>query len=246
MKFTIPAALAALLMMGTAVSPATAQSHDASEELGASPQASADTSDTSLSSQSLRTGDVSTFDILGFKLGMAPREITRVARKTGMVRKYRKPALTGTFEALATQEANRTLSRRLPVPAGQAIVQEVGVTPDGSHMEMVFHVTRDGSRASSYTYSTSPNGQTRDQLRQAIIAKYGKPDWDMGYQMFWCGGVPECRNVPKSNDRMKVYMSDQVVTFNLRRGDSYHTSIEQTIKDRAKAIAAGAGAPAAF
>lgn len=245
MKFKILTALAALTLTSTA-SPTVAQTNDMREDLGVSSEASADTSDTSLSSQTLRTGDVSTFDILGFKLGMAPREITRVARQVNMVRKYRRPSLINSFEALATQEANRTLSQPLPVPAGQVIVQEIGVTPDGSHMEINFYATPEGSRASSYKYSTKPNGQTRDQLRQAIIAKYGKPDWDMGYQMFWCGGVPECRNVPKGNDRMKVYMSDDAIVFELRRADNYDAKIKKALTDRAKAIAVAASKPMAF
>lgn len=246
MKLRMLTTITALFIAGATASPALAQNRDTREPMGVSSEASADTSDTALANQSLRANDVSTFDVLGFKLGMAPREITRVARQVNMVRKYRRPALTNTFEALATMEANRTLSQPLPVPAGQVIIHEVGITPDGSHMEINFYATPDGSRASYYKYSTKPNGQTRDQLKQTIIAKYGKPDWDMGDQMFWCGGVPECRNVPEGNDRMKVYMSDDVVTFTLRRADNYGKKMEQALKDRAKAIAAGASKPMAF
>ena len=244
MKFKMLLAIAAALSMGA--SPAISQSKVPGRVFAASPAAAADTTDSNLAEKPLQKGNVETFDVLGLKLGMSPRETSRIAQEKMIKGFYDKPSLMDTFEAKAVKKANSTLTTRLPVPTGQTILSDRGVTSDGGGIEVIFMQTREGPKLYNISYNTLTQGQTRDQLREAVIAKYGKPDWDMGYQMFWCGGKPRCSGVGDDADRFKVYMDERSIYFSLYRGDNYNRNAAKAIDDRAAELSGKASKPVAF
>jgi hypothetical protein len=203
-----------------------------------------DASDSALSTSSLRRNDVMSYDLLGFKLGMTPREVGRVGDKK-RIRRVMGPSVTGDFDLEATRIANRSLSRRVSDRSKRQLAIAYGQLPDGGRVQLDFALEQTGPKLSLMTYNTKPQGQSREQIRAALIAKYGQPDWDMGYQMFWCNGIPKCSG-GYDQPRFQVFMDDTQVMFTLNRGSAYTKRVDAALNARAAEIAGRNGKPLAF
>lgn len=136
--------------------------------------------DTDLASRPLIKGDLRTFDISGFKLGMSAAEAQRVAAAAHLVtsdgsrRLPFDPELHGTRQTSFKLNVTRAAAVRLnlPRPAGPSVVSEVvlyGAGDDRYHLH--FLPMEDGPRLADVMLISSPKGNTPQSYMDAVTAE---------------------------------------------------------------------------
>lgn len=202
-----------------------------------------DPSDTALEGVALAPRQISTFDLLGFKLGMSPREVGRVARKR-KVYQSRDPQLQGSFEVQATALANERLSRSVFARSKSNPKFVYGITKDRGQVNFEFAPEASGPKLELITYTALLNGQTKSQVQAALTAKYGVPEVSALGKLFWCQGMRNCQSA--SGDTFSVFFGETTVDMALSRSNQYHDQIRASLNARASQIAAQKGKPVAF
>lgn len=148
---------------------------------------SSDTFDTNLANQPPLPGDVTSFDIRGFKLGMSPREVRRVARKERF-RATVAPTTSIGWDARVIEEANKGLSKKLRADPKSIWVGQIGADSLQNSIELRSTLTRAGSVVIKIEYRFRSESQTSEEIQAAAIKKYGQP----------------CRN-PNDVDKSSLY-----------------------------------------
>ncbi|QAY80244.1 hypothetical protein [Sphingosinicella sp. BN140058] len=230
----------AIALAAIATTPATAA--QSSDVIPAS-LLEADPSDTTLEQSALARGDITSFDILGYRLGMAPREVLRVSKKRGVF-SYGAPITTGSFEVEATRIANRSLNRTVNRSSKVQLAGTMGQMENGSTFVFTFGLEPTGPKLSSLKYSTNRNGQTKDAIMASLVAKYGPYTYDRDYAVFWC--KPTKHDCDYGSAHMTAQIDDQKLTISITRPKSYTTELQQQLEKRAAAIAAQQGGKVAF
>lgn len=202
-----------------------------------------DPSDTALERVALAPRQIATFDLLGFKLGMSPREVGRVASKR-KVYQSRDPQLQGSFEVQATALANQSLSRPVSARSRSRPQFVYGITKDRGQVTFEFAPEASGPKLELISYTAPLNGQTKAQLQTALAAKYGAPEVSSFGKLYWCQGMRNCQSAP--GDKLSVFIGETTVDMALSRSVQYHDQVQAALKARASQIAAQKGKPVAF
>lgn len=169
-------------------------------------ETSDDVYETSLASEPIVPNDVRSFDVRGFKLGMSPREIRRVARREGIKAKSL-PITSLDWNATVTENANQSLGVRSPIRRTQIWREQSGGDRFGNSIFLKASLRREGgSELTTIDYSFKAEGQTRDEIRSALIKKYGKPCTNTDTSMAWgvCSKEPFDRGVDRNSPFMTM------------------------------------------
>ncbi len=197
---------------------------------------SEDQSDTQLTTTTLAKGRVQSFDILGFRLGMSPREVARVAGKRGVHRGVVGPSFSGSFELEATGIANVQLNKPIIKRSRSYLETAFGESDRGEQFIFTFTLEPGGPKLSRLNYEARLNGQTPEQVHSALIAKYG-PLTD-SYR--WCSdgcGMLGARTAPF----MTMNIFNSKLTLTLDAGQRYSDNARRVLEARAQQIAAKRG-----
>ncbi len=223
----------------TAASPAPTTESATADEAAMVPAIALteDSSDSRLEATGLTNGRVRSFDVLGFKLGMSPREVSRIASRRGIHRGAAAAQLSGSFDLEATSLANVQLNKAVIRHSPTYLATAFGTSNRGESFIFSFTLEPTGPKLSRLVMEAKLNGQTPEQVRSALFAKYGKPgeDWR------WCDG--SCSNVlgPPSSAHLDYNIFGSTLTLTLDAGKAYATGAQKALEARAQQIAAKHG-----
>jgi hypothetical protein len=203
-----------------------------------------DPSDSALENAALVRRQVATFDVLGFRLGMTPREFSRVAKKRKIYR-AQTPSFSGSLEVEAARLANEKLNRPVTKRSKFNLVRAYGVTKDKGQINVDFALEQTGPKLSKLWYSLKTNGQTKAQIEASLIAKYGPFDRAQNDALYWCASMKGCQFV-ENEDRLRVWIGDSDMSIELYRSSGYENRTKAALVARSNQIAAQAGKPVAF
>ena len=212
--------------------------------------------DTELASRPLVKGDVRTFDVAKFKLGMAAREVARIAAAAGMRTNSGNhgmvpfdPALHGIqVPSFQTRVATAAARQHRAPPRPAKVVGEVTlVAANGDKAVVHFFTTEDGPRVSAVTFITSFFGATPKVYLDALTAKYGRPkESSISGELLsarWCAaGDPQC------GDRasLKMVSGQTEVDISLDAGFLALQDLERRIETAAASTAAATATKPTF
>ena len=213
--------------------------------------------DTDLASRGLVKGDVRTFDVAKFKLGMSAREVARIAAAAGMRTNSGNhgmvpfdPVLHGVQVAsYQTRVATAAAARQhRPPPRPAKVVGEVTLAAaNGDKAVVHFFTTEDGPRVSAVTFITSFFGATPKGYLEALTAKYGRPKESSISGEFlsarWCAaGDPQCGDRPS----LQMVSGRIEVDITLDAGNLALQELERRIETAAASIAAATATKPTF
>lgn len=162
------------IAMATAA--ATAQADDTAEATEMVPASVVvdDPSDTGLERAAILPRRVETFDVRGFKLGMSPREVGRIAKRERFRRRWNSVfQTTGTFELEAARLANQKLNRPVERSSKSQLSKVQAFDPAGNEVNVEFTLEPAGPRLSRLTYNAKLDGSTPVQAGSALVKRYG-------------------------------------------------------------------------
>jgi hypothetical protein len=204
-----------------------------------------DPSDSALEQTAIQPRRVQTFDIMGYKLGMSPREVIRISRKVKSYRRWNSIFLTtGTFELEASRRANYQLNRPVAKSSKVQISKTQGFLPDGSSMLLTFTLEPSGPKLSEIAYTTKLNGMSEEQFISAATAKYGPYDGKV-LLYAWRNGVRDMLRQGKE-PYLFVSVDGGTVNMTLHQSSDYLNAAEAKLKARAQEIAAKEGSGVRF
>lgn len=203
-----------------------------------------DPSDSALERVAVVPRRVATFDVLGFRLGMTPREFSRVSRRQKVYRAA-DPSFAGSFEVEAARLTNEKLNRPVMKRSKSNLVRAVGNARGKGQLSFDFTLEPTGPKLSKLYYALKTNGQTKAQIESALAAKYGPFDRAQDGALYWCASMKGCQFVEKE-DRLRVWIGDNSMSMQLYRSFDYLDRAKATLVARANQIAAQAGKPVAF
>mgnify|MGYP001342445374 CR=1 FL=1 len=205
--------------------------------------------ETSLSEMPIQKTNPETFDILGLKLGMSPREVIKISKKNKIFRRG-SPSTTGTFELEATRIANRSLSKPISTTSKVIISGASGLTQNGGEISLRFYNMPSGPILGEIKYKAKLNGQTWEGFKQSLASKYGNPTVSTkGYMenefLAWCSSSAACRPnsityTPKG-PQLTVIDFGESIEFRLESGRQLYEAEQAALKARAAEIAAQRG-----
>lgn len=206
--------------------------------------------DPGLTSRPLVKGDLRTFDVTGFKLGMSPADVQRVAAAAHLLASDGHQRLPFDPERLGTRGADfklnvaRAAAFRLgqPRPSGPTVVTEVLLYgPTGERYEINFLPMESGPQLSTVLLIGSSKGNTPKSFFDAVVAKYGKPPTaELRADRFfasWCSrGFAICDDGPW----FMVRTDDHEEQVKLTVGDRARIDLDRRIEAAGAAAAASA------
>ena len=212
--------------------------------------------DPGLASRPLVKGDLRTFDISGFRLGMSPVEVQQVAAAGHLMASDGSrmvpfdPDRSGTRAADFKLNVARAVALRLgrPRPNGPTVVSGVLLYGQGGDKYYVdFLPMEAGPQLSSVMLIGSSKGNTPKSFLDAVVAKYGKPPQvQIGNDdMFakWCSrGFPNCDDGPW----FMVKTDDHEEQVKLTGGDRALIDLNHRIDAAGAAAAASAATKPKF
>jgi len=237
----------------TTASTTAPQDADAGDEAGDLVSFSAlasDPSDSQLELAAIRPGDPMSFDVLGLKLGMSPREVRRVSKKKKIKRGVGYPDQSGDFELEATKKANSTLSKKVSDSSKWQWRGGYAKPANGAYMHISTILTPRGPKVSDVIYTPSMEGQTQEEFLAALKQKYGQPTRSAGTGMWryalWC--TPGAKKCEEYSDKpvLHVAYSDRDVKMKLFMGMDAEKAAEAAIEQRAVQIRSNTGRKVAF
>lgn len=206
-----------------------------------------DPSDTALERAPMVQRRVGSFDVRGFRLGMSPREVGRIADREGFVRHSNDSLLTtGSFEVEATRIANARLNRPLERTSSLQLKVAQGSDAVGNRLSCEFTLEPDGPRLSHLEYTTRLDGSTRQQAVDALVRKYGpitRTRMSAPDDVSWSNASGPLDN---SSPRMTAVIRDDRMTLFLTRSLDYTQAAQKRLEERAAQIAAARGGGVKF
>ena len=209
-----------------------------------------DPNDTNLEQAAIRSGDPMSFDVLGIKLGMSPRELGRVAKKMKIKHGNAYPITSGDLEFEATRIANSTLSKKVSDSSKILWRSNHAEPSNGAYMHIETNLTPLGPQISNVQYNPRLEGQTQDEFLAALKQKYGQPTsakstggWRSA---IWCTrGAARC-SFASDKPVLAVFYSDSFAEMTLSMGSDAKNAAEAALKRRASEIRAGTGRKVSF
>ena len=205
---------------------------------------SEDPSDSRLEGTPLIASKVETFDVLGFKLGMSPREVARIAARNEIYSGPGGAQLTGSFDMEAAEIANRELVRPTETRSKTYVATAFGESRRGE--SFIFHFTLEstGPKLSRLNMEAKLNGQTAEQIRAAFISKYGPitPTNNPYRFLIWGDScmAPNCKAV------LEASVFGSKISIKLDRGTAYENQMRAALEARSKEVAAKHGTGVRF
>ncbi len=213
--------------------------------------------DTELASRGLIKGDIRTFDVAKFKLGMSAREVARIATTVGMRTNSGNHGMVpfdptqhgiqvASFQTRVAAAA--AVRQHRPPPRPVKVVGEVTLIGTNDDRAVVhFFTTEDGPRVSAVTFITSFFGATPKSYLEALTAKYGRPkESSISGELLsasWCAaGDPQCNDRPS----LKMNSSQIHVNIMLDAGFLALQDLERRIDAAAAATAAATATKPTF
>ena len=195
-------------------------------------------------------GDLRTFDVSGFKLGMSPADVQRVASAAHLLASDGHRRLPFDSDRHGTRGADfklnvaRAAALRLgqPRPSGPTVVSEVLLYgPTGEKYYVDFLPMESGPQLSTVLLIASSKGNTPKSFLDAVVAKYGKPPQaQVGVDRFfakWCSrGFATCDDGPW----FMVGADDHEEQVKLTVGDRARIDLDRRVEAAGAAAAASA------
>lgn len=204
-----------------------------------------DATDSRLENGTIALRKVETFDVLGFRLGMTPREVARVAGRQHFRRGPNDVVdTTGSFEVEATALANQQLNRPTTARSRTYLLRTEGSTPDGSHIALTFTLEPSGPRLSLIQYRARLNGMTKAQFAAALVKKYG-PYLPGGGSFVWVN-PPATLGVWYPSPSLFGIVSESSASLDLSAAQKYRDEMKRRLEARAQQIAASKGSGVRF
>lgn len=205
-----------------------------------------DASDSALAQTPLVARRVATFDVRGFKLGMSPRELGRVADRQHFRRRWNDLFLTqGTFEVEATRLANFQLNRPVNRTDKAQLKSVQGSDPAGAVVTFEFTSEPSGPKLSRMVYVARLDGATRQQTIDALVAKYGTPvkkDLSIDYMAWSDTSSP----LDTSSPTLSAIVDGSRMTLTLTQSLDHQQAARGRLAARAREIAASRGGGVKF
>jgi hypothetical protein len=235
----------AVSAMSAAPSAQTAAVGDVETDLVPASALADDPSDSAIEQTPLMPRRVETFDVLGYKLGMSPREALRISGKKGVYRKWNSTFLTsGSFEVEAARIANYQLNRPVEASSKSQVKVASGVTMDGSSIYLTFTLEPTGPKLSNIEYTAKRNGSTEEKIVADLVRKYG--NYDTKRLVYaWRNGAKEPAQESR-NASMLAGMEESTVSITLSQSSDYQIRARKALEQRAQAVAAQKGGGVAF
>lgn len=195
-----------------------------------------DASDTALEHVPIIRRRVESFDILGFKLAMSPREVNRIARRQGIRRQWNTIyTVTGSFELEATRLANVQLNDAITKRSRNYVRNTGGLTRDGSSILFTFTLEPAGPKLSQIDYKAKRDGMDEDQLLASMERKYGPRDAKTS-DLIWSNGAATIK-AQDTGAKMLVIRGGTTVDMTLRASNDYVAAARRRLENRALEIA---------
>lgn len=205
-----------------------------------------DTFDTNLGDRPFDPNDVLSFEVRGFKLGMSPREVRRIARREGFKASIA-PLTSADWDYRVTKAANETLSRKLADSSKRIWTGQNGTDDSGNFVSLRSSITKAGSLVTSISYEFVSEGQTRAEIQQAVIEKYGSPCLEEVGYVYW-GTCTSSGYVDKNFPNLTLYVGGGLVRNKLRieYGLAFSQKLQAQFEADVKARRAATGRKAEF
>lgn len=192
--------------------------------------------------------DVATFEVGGFKLGMSPEEVERIAIARGLttdVANVFKPFSSPTaYQTVDTFESSvaRLVATRLgtTLPPRVRVIQKANLADsNGSKWTITFSPMERGAAVNAILYNTSARGNSVNTIMATLQDRYGPTP---GKSTQWCGpGDPTCEYRPS----LKANISADQISLIIQSGMMESLALQKKIESRAvKDAAAKAKKPA--
>ncbi|RYY18159.1 MAG: hypothetical protein EON55_00170 [Alphaproteobacteria bacterium] len=195
-----------------------------------------DASDSNLDRLPVVRRRVESFDILGFRLGMSPREVGRIAHRQGV---RRQPttiyAVTGSFELEATRLANAQLDEQVARHSRNYLRNTGGVTRDGTSVSFTFTLQPSGPKLSGIDYKAKRNGVPDQELVASLERKYGPHDARTS-DYVWSNGASTVAG-RNAGATLFVNFGGPTVDMKLSASNDYVVEARKSLEDRAAQIA---------
>lgn len=223
------------------------QMKDEADELVPMSALADDPSDTVLEQTSIRAGDPMSFDVLGLKLGMSPREVRRVSKKK-KIYKDGYPKLSGDFEFEATVLANTALSKAVKDRSKFYWRGGYAKPSNGAYMNLETILTPQGPQLSLVSYNPPLEGQTPEEFLAALKAKYGSPTVsNAAWKTYiWCSRGAPCDSAFGPKPTLYVQIGKTSADMTLFIGQEGKRAADAALERRAVAIRGATGRKAAF
>lgn len=201
--------------------------------------------DTQLELSSLAVGDIRTFDISGFKLGMSLKEANRVARKSGYQRMPLRGHRNFSFEGRARLKANYSLSQKLPIP--RFVQEDSGAIASGGRKLIIDWLpTAQGIRIHKLSYEAPTEGNDPATILAQLEQKYGPATTRRGNELTWCSGnIRDCSGFVTEKPKMVASVGAKL-RIHIHGGTLAEERNEQAIKARAAQLASSQARPVSF
>lgn len=209
------------------------------------------TVDTQLATQTVRLGEITTFDLAGLRLGMSVKEANRVASRQGF-----RSDIGGhrnlSFEGRAWLIANNSLPTNQQSDAFrmQGPEHSRALHSDGSTLRINWLPLPGGARLHQLVYNSPNRGNERDKIVAQLVTKYGKPSYQKDlkngfntYTMAWCSKAdPRCWE-QATLPMMRADVNDATFSLVLFGGSNAEDANAKAIEARAAQLRARGASP---
>lgn len=187
-----------------------------------------------IAAPALIKGEVATFDIAGFKLGMSEEDVAAVAKRQGLV--LRDKTRVVDFETQVRSAAQLTYGAPPQPETGKSVLgQAIFISPDGGRYIIGLASWPDGAHVSYVTYVTTAR-MSSAEWRDQLTAKYG-PASEMSttsdFHARWCNAKSACPLQLKSAV-MSANLSDKGGEIKLGAADGLSTRIAALLDQEAQ------------